>query len=174
MHTLFGVVIAMAAFLLSPVLLAWVSPAVAGLVLAIPLSRLRGSERAGRMLARLGLLRIPEESCPPRVMARRDALAAGTERLPADALAYLARHASARFAHIAGNLARPADARGRPDPHRLLAQEKIEHAHSLEEALGWLTAEERVEVAADARLLARLASLAHQSKSGGADAHSSS
>jgi membrane glycosyltransferase len=177
MHTAFGAVIALAAFLLSPALLAWVSPAVTGLVLAIPLSRISGSERAGRMLERLGLLRIPEETRPPRVMAHRNALAAGAERLPADALRYLAQHASARFAHIAGNLARPADVRGRPDPHRLLAQEKIEHAHSLDEALGWLTAEERVEVAADVRLLARLANLAQhahgmESKPGGADAHS--
>jgi hypothetical protein len=61
--------------------------------------------------------------------------------------------------HINGNLARPPDPRGRPDPHAFTAEQKLKDARSLEEALGWLTPVERVEVAGDARLLNQLALL---------------
>ena len=50
-------------------LLAWMSPALLGLVLAVPLSAFMGSARAGRRLARLGLLVTPEERRPPPLAA---------------------------------------------------------------------------------------------------------
>ena len=61
--------------------------------------------------------------------------------------------------HVHGNLARPADPRGQPDPHAFTAQQKLNDAASLDEALRWLTPIERVEVAGDARLLNQLALL---------------
>ena len=72
---------------------------------------------------------------------------------------FLARNRDARLTHINGNLPRPMDPRGRPDPHAFTAQQKLIDARSLEEALEWLTPVERVEVAADARLLNQLALL---------------
>jgi len=54
----------------------------------------------------------------------------------------------------------PPAPRGRPDAARLTARQKLEDAHSLDEALQWLTAEERVQVASDAPMLRRLAALA--------------
>lgn len=159
-HSLIGVVTAIVAFLLSPTLLAWLSPAVLGLALAIPLSKVSGSVQAGRIFARLGLFRIPEEKSPPELMRRRDALVHDAEPLPVDGLRYLAGNARARLAHISGNLPRPADSRGHPNPHRLTAEAKMMQAESLTEALHWLTAPERIEVAADARLLNQLAILA--------------
>jgi hypothetical protein len=81
------------------------------------------------------------------------------EPTPAEGLLYLARHPQARRSHIAGNLPRPTDMRGHPNAHRLTAREKLTQAQSLREALDWLSAPERIEVAADAAMLEQLAQL---------------
>ena len=158
-HTAVGILIAVLAFFLSPTLLAWLSPAIAGLALAIPLSKASGSVRAGRALARLGLLRIPEERALPAIMQRRDALVQSGQPMQADGLRHLAQHRNARLAHASVNLPRPAETRGHPNPHRLTATKKLADAESLHEVLNWLTAPERIEVAADPALLERLAAL---------------
>ncbi len=158
-HMLLSCVTAVIAYFLSPSLLAWVSPALLGLFLAVPLSRLSGSQSMGVFLERFGLLRTPEEKDIPALVSRRDQLARDSEALPADGLQYLARHRDARLIHINGNLARPPDPRGKPDPHIFTAEQKLLDARSLTEALQWLTPIERVEVAADGRLLNKLALL---------------
>jgi membrane glycosyltransferase len=158
-HVAFGVVIGAIALAISPTLVAWLTPTLAGLLLAIPLSKLSGSVRIGRALSRLGLLRIAEERSRPEIVRRRDEL---LEQAPApvdDFLAFLAGNRQARFTHIAGNQPRPAATRGHPDPQRLTADNKVREAQSLSEALSWLTAAERVHVAGDPQLLERLASL---------------
>jgi membrane glycosyltransferase len=144
---------------LSPPLLAWVSPALLGLLLAVPLSRASGSVWLGGMLSKLALLRTPEEVDAPALVMRRAELIAKAHRLPEDGLRYLARNREARLVHIDGNLPRPADPLGSPDPHAFTAQQKLIDARSLEEALEWLTPTERVEVAGNARLLNQLALL---------------
>jgi hypothetical protein len=53
----------------------------------------------------------------------------------------------------------PERPRGDPDPDRLMAQQKIREARSRQEALGYLSARERLQVAADAQLLHQLSSL---------------
>ena len=78
---------------------------------------------------------------------------------PDDGLRHLARDRESRLMHINGNLARPADPRGHPDPYAFTAEQKLKDARSLDEALAWLTPVERVEVAGDARLLNQLALL---------------
>jgi membrane glycosyltransferase len=144
---------------LSPALLAWVSPALLGLLLAVPLSRASGSERLGGVLSKIALLRTPEEVDPPALVARRAELIATAPVLPEDGLKFLARNRDARLAHIDGNLPRPVDPPGRPDPDAFTAYQKLIDARSLEEALGWLTRAERVEVAGSPRLLNQLAQL---------------
>ncbi len=72
-HTAIGLAMGGIAWLVSPSLALWMSPVVLGLALAIPLVTLTG--RRDRILARLGLLRIPEEVWPPPVLARAAALA---------------------------------------------------------------------------------------------------
>jgi membrane glycosyltransferase len=158
-HMILSVVTAVIIYFLSPTLLAWVSPALLGLFLAVPLSRFSGSETLGRLLERFALLRTPEEREAPRLVAHRAALLREAPSLPEDGLRHLARHREARLAHMSGNLARPPDPRGKPDPHAFTAEQKLMDAHSLDEALGWLTPVERVEVASDARLLNQLALL---------------
>lgn len=144
---------------LSPALLAWVSPALLGLLLAVPLSRASGSVWLGNALSKVALLRTPEEVEVPSLVARRAELIATARILPDDGLKFLARNREARMAHVDGNLPRPVDPPGRPDPDAFTAQQKLVDARSLEEALGWLTRVERVEVAGSARLLNQLAQL---------------
>ncbi|HVC01989.1 MAG TPA: glucans biosynthesis glucosyltransferase MdoH [Steroidobacteraceae bacterium] len=158
-HFIVSCVTAAIVWLLSPPLLAWVSPALLGLFLSVPLSRFSGSVAAGRGLARIALLRTPEERQAPPLVVRRAQLHATAAELPADGLEFLAHNREARWAHIHGNLPRQADARGEPNALALTAERKLQDAHSLQEGLGWLTPLERVEVAGDARMLAQMALL---------------
>ena len=163
-HMLVSCVTAVIVWFLSPALLAWVSPALLGLFLSVFLSRASGSERIGRALARVALLRTPEEADRPALVLRRQALLEGAALLPDDGLRFLARDAAARAAHVVRNLPRPKDPRGHPDPHALTAEQKLLDARSLEEALDWLTPLERVQVASADRLLERLALLPDAAK----------
>jgi membrane glycosyltransferase len=95
----------------------------------------------------------------PALVARRLDLLREACAAPEDGLRHLARDRESRLAHINGNLARPADPRGHPDPYAFTAEQKLKDARSLDEALAWLTPVERVEVAGDARLLNQLALL---------------
>jgi membrane glycosyltransferase len=158
-HMFLSCVTAAIVYFISPSLLLWVSPALLGLFLSVPLSKFSGSESLGKFLSQLALLRTPEEVSTPPLVARREELARKFAGLPADGLRYLARHRDSRLAHSKGNLARPADPRGQPDPHAFTAEQKLMDARSLDEALQWLTPIERVEVAGDARMLNQLALL---------------
>jgi membrane glycosyltransferase len=158
-HMLLSCLTAVIVWFLSPPLLAWLSPALLGLFLSVPLSLASGSERLGRFLSRLALLRTPEEMEVPALVVRRRELLRQAKALPGDGLCHLARNRESRLAHIRGNLPRAPDPRGQPDPHAFTAQRKLEDARSLDEALAWLTPPERVEVAGDERLLNQLALL---------------
>ena len=72
-HMIVGIVLAIAAGAISWRLLAWMSPALLGLVLAVPLSAFMGSAAIGRGLARMGLLLTPEERTPPALAAAAEA-----------------------------------------------------------------------------------------------------
>jgi membrane glycosyltransferase len=158
-HMFLSCITAVIVWFLSPPLLAWLSPALLGLFLAVPLSRASGSESLGRVLSRLALLRTPEEVETPALVSRRQELIREVAALPDDGLRLLARNRESRLTHINGNLARPPDPRGRPDPYAFTAEQKLKDARSLDEALAWLTSAERVQVAGDARLLNQLALL---------------
>jgi membrane glycosyltransferase len=158
-HGVIGVLIGVIAYLISPTLLLWLTPTLAGLLLAIPLSKMSGSVRVGKLMHALGILRTPEEKHAPWVIQRRDELLAQAKEPARDALRYLAADRQSRYAHITGNLPRPAETRGHPDPHRLTAEQKVYDAGTLTEALTWLGPAEKVHVAGDPRLLERLAEL---------------
>ena len=162
--TLIGCVTAVIAWFLSPSLLAWMAPALLGLLLAVPLSRASGSVTLARGLAKFGILRTPEEAEVPQLVARKYELIAQAAALPEDGLEYLAQHRDDRVAHIQSNMARPSDPRGRPDPHALTAEQKINDAASLDELLSWLTPQERVHVVGSAALLHQLAALPQMNK----------
>ncbi len=72
-HMIAGALLAVAAGAISWRLLAWMSPALIGLVLAVPLAAFMGSAAAGRALERRGILLTPEERDPPALAAAADA-----------------------------------------------------------------------------------------------------
>src|SRR5262249_16485933 len=67
-QTVLGIALAVAAYAISLPLLWWMSPVIAGLLLAIPLAAL--GARPDRRLRALGLLTIPEERDVPEIVAR--------------------------------------------------------------------------------------------------------
>jgi membrane glycosyltransferase len=77
-HTVIGLLVGIAAWVWLPDLFWYLSPLVAGLVLAIPTGLLGASLAVGRALGRIGLLRTPEEAAPAAEIAalrRRNASA---------------------------------------------------------------------------------------------------
>src|SRR5579871_362716 len=78
-HALLGVITLFAAALISPSLVVWMSPTIAGLILSIPLSWASGNLTIGLAMRRIGLLRTPEETSPPAVVSRANELAAELE-----------------------------------------------------------------------------------------------
>jgi membrane glycosyltransferase len=103
-HTLFGLVLAGLAFWVSPVMLAWLSPLVVGLLLSIPLSVLTSRQSAGLWARRRGLLLTPEESSPPNVVTEANALSAqlrDSDPEPKDGLARVIADPLANAIHAA-------------------------------------------------------------------------
>ena len=68
-HTLFGILLAASAYFLSPQLFYWSLPISFGLIFSIPLSWLSGGSKRGNLLARLGLLKGPEERRPSKIVS---------------------------------------------------------------------------------------------------------
>ena len=79
--TVAGMVAGVAAWMVSPALLAWMSPVVLGLVLAIPIVAFGASRGAGRWLRERRIFATPEELAPPPVLVRAGELRSG--RAPA-------------------------------------------------------------------------------------------
>ena len=99
-------------------------------------ARQRQRSAWARFLSRLALLRTPEEvDTPALVVAPRGIGARRGAHCRTTDLRFLARNREARLTHINGNLARPADPRGQPDPHAFTAEQKLMDARSLDEAL---------------------------------------
>src|SRR6266478_167100 len=96
-HMFLSCATAVIVWFLSPPLLAWLSPALLGLFLSVPLSRASGSESLGRILSKLALLRTPEEGETPPLMARRRELVRQANPPPEDGLRHLARNREARL-----------------------------------------------------------------------------
>ncbi len=87
-HTAVGVGLGAAALAASPTALLWISPAILGLVLSVPLASAIARRDLGQAARRLGLLLTPDEISPPAVGLRASALAG--EYLRADPPAHKA------------------------------------------------------------------------------------
>ncbi|MFM2486897.1 glucans biosynthesis glucosyltransferase MdoH [Celerinatantimonas yamalensis] len=66
-HVIGGIILAIASYIISLDVLAWLSPAIIGMILAVPLSSWTGSNRIGRRIKQAGILKIPEESQMPAI-----------------------------------------------------------------------------------------------------------
>ena len=77
--SLFGVGAGIVAWLVSPGLAAWMAPVIAGMVLAIPVVALTSARGPGAWLRRRGIFATPEETAPPAILRRAEALRRGTQ-----------------------------------------------------------------------------------------------
>ena len=135
-----GVILALTAWIVNEALFYWLLPITLGLVFAVPLSWLSGGTARGRVFARVGLLRAPEEKRPAPVLAR---LRSALDRLPdapgEPAIRRLADDPSLLAWHRAQLL--PVDKRPAVadfNAATVTASWKAEHAGTLEELCQWL------------------------------------
>ncbi len=161
-HMLLGFVTLVAGLLISPSLVAWMSPTIAGLLLAALLTWGTGQLSIGLALRRRGLLLTPEETSPPPIVhdaARWRQELARVAAPGTDGLAILHRDRVLRELH-ARFLPAPVDRRrGEIDQSRATASAKLAEALSIEEAVAWLKPSERIAVLLDRSLLDWLATL---------------
>ena len=157
-HTLFGLALGVASYLVSPSLLLWMSPVVLGLTLAIPLASLTARRGAGQVMRRIGLLRTPEETEPPPVLIEAERLQHEAAAGPG-AIRRMLQDPRLLAAHTA--MLPPPRRPGDPfDAALLLGLAKLEEAGALDPAVSALTRQETAAVLGDARGVARLHALA--------------
>ncbi|MBV9287948.1 MAG: glucans biosynthesis glucosyltransferase MdoH [Hyphomicrobiales bacterium] len=161
-HAVLGVITLFAAALISPSLVGWMSPTIAGLILSIPLSWASGQLWIGLGMRRIGLLRTPEETSPPEVVQRANSLAAELARAGhdhEDGLLAIHSDPALRAMHEAFLPERPRHRLGDVDVDAAIAAAKLNDAETIEDACAWLKPRERVAVLADRSLIAMLARL---------------
>jgi membrane glycosyltransferase len=160
LQTLSGLVVSITLLSVSPPLFAWMTPALAGLMLALPLSAASGSVALGKALRAVGLLVVPEEIAVPRVIALRNEIEHRlTLWLEGVTIERLLHDDLARQRHFAAVQPRPPASRGKPDVMFMTARAKLGDAHTVTEALAWLTPQERMAVLGDRDLFHVLARL---------------
>ena len=136
LQTLSGIVVSVVLLYVSPPLFLWMSPALVGLVCALPLSAASGSVVLAKIARFLGFLTVPEEVDVPRVIALRDEAEARLEELlDGVTIERLLSDEIARQRHFAAVLPRPAATRGHPDVMFITARAKLGDAHTAAEAL---------------------------------------
>jgi membrane glycosyltransferase len=158
-HAIMGVLMGLAAFAISPAMLAWLAPTLIGLVFAVNISYASGSLGIGLALKRWRLLLIPEETAPPPIIAAARAAQAATGiALPEveDGLTTVVLDDRVRALHESLLLPAPLRERGKPDLDPVMAEAKIREAVTLEEAMRWLSPKERMAVLARPSLYAML------------------
>jgi membrane glycosyltransferase len=165
-HTIFGLLLAGAAYAVSLPLFLWMSPVVLGLVLAIPLAVLTSQPSVGRAWRRLGLLLTPEEGTMPRILARANALtAAAGDTAAVEACTRLLDDPALVDAHWA-MLPEAARQRGEVNVALVVGLAKLEEAGDLAEAVQWLSAQEKNALLSDRRGIERLIDLKQHGREG--------
>jgi membrane glycosyltransferase len=159
-HTAFGLLLALAAYEVSASLFAWMTPVIVGLILAVPLAQWTASPETGRRFRGLKLLLTPEESRPPEILLRANALVAefstGDQR---GALERLFADPALLAAHRAMLPATPARKPGEVDVTRVVALAKLDDCATLQQATAVLTRAEIMALLSDGNGLQRLAAL---------------
>jgi membrane glycosyltransferase len=161
-HVALGVITLIAGYLISPSLVAWMSPTIAGLILAIFISWASGQLWIGLALRRLGILVTPEETSPPAVAVRTNELQkelSGQTQPETDSLRAIHGDANLRALHEAMLPSLERHRRGVIDPVRAVAVAKLNDAVTIDEAVEWLKPRERMIVLHDRSLIDMLARL---------------
>ena len=161
-HMVFGLVLGISAWLVSPRLLAWMSPAVIGLILAIPASLFVARRDVGLWLRRRGLLMTPEEQEPPQILTAAQGIASDIDRElngHVDAVLRLASDPALLAFHRASLPPPPPLPPGEIEMPLVTGLARLQAARTLEDATQFLSPKERIAVLADAEALDHLAML---------------
>jgi membrane glycosyltransferase len=161
-HMALGVLTLFAGLLISPSLVAWMSPTIAGLILAIPISWLTSQRWLGLVFRRAGVLVTPEETATPPIAKRGKALSRALARSEEDDVnGLLAVHGSPelRTLHEDWLPARKPRQRGVISADRAMAEAKIADAETIEDAVAWLNRGERLVALSDRALIGMVARL---------------
>jgi membrane glycosyltransferase len=171
-HVAMGILTLLAGLLISPSLVAWMSPTILGLVLAIFMSWATAQLSFGIFLRRGGLLVTPEEKSKPPVVRRANKLAKEFAHLDesTDGLRSLYEEPEFRAMHKDFLPSDPQRKRGDFPVEWALAEAKLNEAQTIDEAIAWLQPIERMVVMLDPVLLARLVALPKRASSQGAEA----
>jgi membrane glycosyltransferase len=138
------------------------SPTIAGLILAIPISWLTSQRWLGLVFRRAGVLVTPEETTTPPIAKRGKALSKALARVDDDEVnGLVALHADPelRALHEAWLPARKPRQRGAVTADRAVAEAKIADAETIEDAVAWLNRGERLVTLSDRALIAMIARL---------------
>ena len=158
-HVAMGILTLIAGLLISPSLVAWMSPTILGLVLAIFISWATAQLSFGIFLRRAGLLVTPEERAKPPVVRRANKLSKEFAYLDeTDGLQRLCTDPEFRAVHKAF-LPQEMRRRGEISVEWALAEAKLNEAQTIDEAIEWLRPNERMMILQDAILLARFTAL---------------
>jgi membrane glycosyltransferase len=159
-HTLIGIVMTLVLFYYSPPLLLWLAPTLVGLVLAVPLSALSGSQGLAKVLRFLGLLNIPEEVAEHAEMQSREKYVAHFAEIVANINIHrLLSNQQLREQHFSMVLTAPQPARGHPPINQMGAAYKIADAHDADEALEWMHNQEKLALLSHPEVFANLLTL---------------
>jgi membrane glycosyltransferase len=155
-HMALGVLSLIAGLLISPSLVAWMSPTIAGLVCSIPISWASGQLGIGLFLRRFGLLSTPEENAPPPIATRANALSeelAKAHEDRVDSLESLRTDERFRRAHDLFLPTGRRRIRGDISTERALAEAKLHDAVTIEDLQGWLKPREKMALLHDRALI---------------------
>lgn len=145
--TLCGAAMAAGAYAISVPLLLWMSPVIAGLLLAIPIGIVTSSPMRNNLFA------TPEDNLPPPVLVRARELAASKESRFGNALFELRDDPTLLDRHLQ-SLPRPRRRKpGQIDANLATARARIEESDSFEEAAASLSSGEVLAVLNDRALL---------------------
>ena len=165
-HMVMGVFLTVFAALNSWALLAWLSPAVAGMLLAVPLSQFTSSFAIGSWFKRIGVLRTPEESRKPKVLREfeqtLDAYHQEKQHWPDLAGFLLDEHWSGWHVRVADTV--PPRARGQVEAMEAVATMKVDESSSISELLGFLAPKEQLMVLNNPALFEKAQALAAQER----------
>jgi membrane glycosyltransferase len=154
--TVLGLLLAAGAYAVSLPLFLWMTPVIIGLVFAMPLAAWTSNPRVGEALRSAGFLLTPEESAPPAVLLRANALAAQSEHQgPTAAVVALIENEDLARAHRAMQPAAGRQ-RGAYDVDLLVGLAKIDDADTLEDAIAALSKKETFAVLGSRDALDRL------------------
>jgi len=161
-HVILGFMMLIAGMLISPSLVAWMSPTIAGLILAIYLSWASGQKSIGLALKRVGLLVTPEERNPPGIATRANELsetlaAEGFDH--ADGLRAIYDDPGFREAHEVFLPPAPPRVRGDIHPDRAMTEAKLNDARTIDDAVQWMQRKERMVLLHDRALIGLLSRL---------------